>query len=136
MKHNENSRFYKADDGKMIFRKSDGKIMGDGICLGDNDSIDNYEEREVIEEVREQFFNEIGMKDPKKEAAERREQMRKEAEERHKQLKKQAEERRGLFKKQLAVKKSQQEAEVLKSSTKAAAPKKTKAKKSKKKAGE
>ena len=66
MKHNENSRLYEADDGKMFVRKSDGKTMGDGVCLGDSDDISNYEEREFTEEQRAQFFAEIGMEDPKK----------------------------------------------------------------------
>ena len=52
MKHNENSRLYEADDGKMLVRTSDGKVIGDGICLGDNDDIGNYEEREFTEEQR------------------------------------------------------------------------------------
>ena len=66
MKHKENSRMYEADDGKMIVRKSDGKVIGDGICLGDNDDISNYEEREFDDEQRAQFFKDIGMEDPKK----------------------------------------------------------------------
>lgn len=66
MKHRENSRIYEADDGKMLARKSDGKIIGDGICLGDSDDISNYEEREFTEEQRAQFFKDVGMEDPKK----------------------------------------------------------------------
>lgn len=66
MKHNENSRMYKADNGKMLVRVSDGKIIGDGICLGDNDNISNYKEREFTEEQRAQFFKDIGVEDPKK----------------------------------------------------------------------
>lgn len=66
MKHNENTRLYEADDGKMLVRKFDGKVVGDGICLGDSDDISNYEEREFTEEQRAQFFKNIGMKDPKK----------------------------------------------------------------------
>ena len=66
MKHSENSRMYEADDGKMLVRKSDGKVIGDGICLGDNDDIGNYEEREFNDEQRAQFFKDIGMEDPKK----------------------------------------------------------------------
>lgn len=66
MKHNENSRMYEADDGKMLVRVSDGKVIGDGICLGDNDDISNYEEHEFTEEQRVQFFKDIGMEDPKK----------------------------------------------------------------------
>ena len=66
MKHKENSRMYKADDGKMLVKVSDGKVIGDGICLGDNDDISNYEEREFTEEERAQFFKDIGREDPKK----------------------------------------------------------------------
>lgn len=44
-------RLYKADDGKLIVRKADGFIMGDGICLGTHDSIENYEEREYDAET-------------------------------------------------------------------------------------
>lgn len=66
MKHNENSRMYEADDSKMLVRISDGKVIGDGICLGDNDDISNYEEREFNDEQRAQFFKDIGMEDPKK----------------------------------------------------------------------
>ena len=68
MKHNEESRLYEADEGKMFVRTADDKIIGDGICLGDNDNISNYEEREFTDEQREQFFKDIGMKDPKKRA--------------------------------------------------------------------
>ena len=66
MKHRENSRTYEADDGKMLVRVSDGKVIGDGICLGDNDDISNYEERASTDEQRAQFFKDIGMEDPKK----------------------------------------------------------------------
>ena len=66
MKHNENSRMYEADDGKMLVRKSDSKVIGDGICLGESDDISNYEEREFTEEQRAQFFKDIGMEDSKK----------------------------------------------------------------------
>lgn len=65
MNHKENSRMYKADDGRLIVRKSDGKVMGDGVYLGRNDSIDNYEEREFTEEERAAFWKSIGRTDPK-----------------------------------------------------------------------
>lgn len=71
MKHIEGSRLYKADDGKFIVRLSDEKIMGDGIDLGENDSIENYQEVEYTEESRKEFFESIGMCDPKKRMAER-----------------------------------------------------------------
>lgn len=41
---------YKADEGKFIYRKSDDFLFGEGICLGEGDSIDNYYEREYTEE--------------------------------------------------------------------------------------
>lgn len=66
MKHRDNTRFYEADIGKMIVRKSDSVVMGDGICLGDSDDISNYEEREFTDEQRAAFFKGIGMEDPKK----------------------------------------------------------------------
>ena len=44
MKHEENTSIYEADDGKMLVRISDGKIMGDGVDLGVNDTIENYED--------------------------------------------------------------------------------------------
>lgn len=80
MKHREISRTYEADDGKMLVRVSDGKVIGDGICLGDNDDIGNYEEREFTEEQRAQFFKDIGVEDPKK----RREKVQKQQREKRK----------------------------------------------------
>ena len=66
MKHEEGTNLYLADDGTMFVRKSDGKVMGDGIDLGEADSIDNYEEREFTAEDRATFWESIGMPDPKK----------------------------------------------------------------------
>ena len=40
----ETERLYLCDEGKVFIRKADGFIMGDGIDLGDEDTIDNYEE--------------------------------------------------------------------------------------------
>lgn len=40
----ENNRLYLCDEGKVFRRISDGFIMGDGIDLGDDDTIENYEE--------------------------------------------------------------------------------------------
>lgn len=50
MKHEENSRTYHAEEGKTIRRKSDNFNMGTGICLGTQDSIDNYYEDDMTEE--------------------------------------------------------------------------------------
>ena len=45
----ENNRQYIADEGKVLVRKNDGFIMGTGLDLGINDSIDNYEEQDMPE---------------------------------------------------------------------------------------
>lgn len=55
MTHEENSNIYRADEGRLFVRKSDGFVMGDGIDLGVADSIDNYEEREFTPEEIEAF---------------------------------------------------------------------------------
>jgi hypothetical protein len=57
----QEGRIYTADKGNFIVRKRDGFIMGDGICLGTQDTIDNYEEREFTKEEIEEFFRSIGM---------------------------------------------------------------------------
>ena len=66
MIHINGTSFYEADDGKMLVKKSDGSIMGDGIDLGINDTIENYEERAFTDEERAAFWESIGMDDPKK----------------------------------------------------------------------
>ena len=66
MIHINGTSFYEADDGKMLVRKSDGSIMGDGIDLGISDTIENYEERDFTDEERSAFWESIGMDDPKK----------------------------------------------------------------------
>lgn len=38
------NKLYYCDEGKVFQRKDDGFIMGNGLDLGDNDIIDNYEE--------------------------------------------------------------------------------------------
>lgn len=43
---------YFSDKGKVFSRKSDGLIMGYGIGLGKNDSIDNYIEIDCPEELK------------------------------------------------------------------------------------
>lgn len=42
-----------ADENKTIIRKVDGFDMGESIYLGEEDSIDNYEEREVEQPINE-----------------------------------------------------------------------------------
>ena len=51
---------YQADNGKFIVRKSDSFIMGEAICLGDADIIDNYTEVEYTEESYKEFYESIG----------------------------------------------------------------------------
>ena len=40
----ENNRQYYCDPGKLFMEKATGLIMGDGIDLGIDDSIENYKE--------------------------------------------------------------------------------------------
>ena len=47
-----NDRQYLSDEGKVFIHKETTEIMGWGICLGDNDSIDNYDEVECPEEYK------------------------------------------------------------------------------------
>lgn len=54
MKHD--GRRYYAEDGNFIFRKADDFLMGDVICMGSEDSIDNYYERPYTEEEYQQFY--------------------------------------------------------------------------------
>lgn len=65
MVYDEKNKIYTADDGKMFIRKSDGKIFGDHVQLGQRSSIANYEEREFTEEDRAAFWESISMDDPK-----------------------------------------------------------------------
>lgn len=66
MKHEENTSLYTADDGNFIVRIADGQILGDSLYLGESDDISNYKEEPYTEESRAQFFESIGMEDPKK----------------------------------------------------------------------
>lgn len=66
MTHKEGTNFYTADEGKMLVRKSDGQVMGDGVDLGVDDSIGNYEERLFTDAERAAFWASIGRDDPKK----------------------------------------------------------------------
>ena len=54
MKTTDN-RHYKAAEGCLIVRKSDGAIMGDSIDLGSADSIENYEESEFPQEIIDEY---------------------------------------------------------------------------------
>ena len=51
MKTTDN-RNYLSDEGKVFINKETKGIMGWGICLGDNDSIDNYDEIDCPEEYK------------------------------------------------------------------------------------
>lgn len=46
------NRDYLSDEGKVFQNKETNEIMGWGICLGDNDSIDNYIEIDCPEEYK------------------------------------------------------------------------------------
>ena len=46
------NKHYIAEEGKTFIRKADGFDMGEDIWLGEFDTIDNYEEREV-EQINE-----------------------------------------------------------------------------------
>ena len=61
----DNIRFY-ADEGNFIIRKEDGFIMGENICLGDADSITNYEEEPYTEESYAKFYTDLGLPVPEK----------------------------------------------------------------------
>lgn len=47
-----NERHYLSDDGKLFINKETQEIFGWGICLGDNDSIENYEEVDCPEQYK------------------------------------------------------------------------------------
>ena len=60
------NRNYLSDDGKVFQNKETNEIMGWGICLGDNDSIDNYIEIDCPEEYKgNQDFDNIIEKETK-----------------------------------------------------------------------
>lgn len=57
-------RNYYAEKGNFIVRKADGFIMGEDICLGSADSIENYKEEPYTEESYRAFYESIGMEVP------------------------------------------------------------------------
>ena len=57
---------YYAAEGSLIVRTSDGKIMGDAICLAESDSIDNYAEQKFSEEEINDFWDSLGIPRPVK----------------------------------------------------------------------
>lgn len=74
MKHIENSNNYTAEEGCFIIRKKDHFIMGEGICLGSEDSIDNYEDEPYTDESYEAFYKSIGLNPPKSHKVEHKEE--------------------------------------------------------------
>lgn len=59
-------RQYLSDDGKVFQNKFSNDILGWGICLGNNDSIDNYIEIDCPEEYKgNQDFDNIIEKETK-----------------------------------------------------------------------
>lgn len=69
----EGIRYY-AEEGKLIVRKADDFIMGDAICLGEYDSIDNYVEQDFTEEEIKAFFESLDLPYNKKEVVENNEE--------------------------------------------------------------
>ena len=61
---------YQADNGKFIVRKSDSFIMGEAICPGDVDTVDNYTEVEYTEESYKEFYESIGQPIPEEKEVE------------------------------------------------------------------
>lgn len=47
-------RNYQAEEGKVLVCKSTGQRIGTGVCLGENDFIENYEESLMTEEEIQQ----------------------------------------------------------------------------------
>lgn len=71
MKHEDNSYMYYADYYKTFIRKADNFVMGTGLCMGEADSIDNYEEVDLTEDNDiEGILKKEQEKESKKRAAE------------------------------------------------------------------
>jgi len=60
MQHEENSNIYVAEDGNFIIRTEDAFIMGEDICLGSADSIDNYSEEAYTKQSYLEFYVSCG----------------------------------------------------------------------------
>ena len=52
---------YKADEGCFIVRNEDNYIMGEDICLGSADSIENYHDEKYNDEGYKAFYEGIGI---------------------------------------------------------------------------
>ena len=57
---------YQAEEGNFIVRKLDNFIMGESIDLGSADSIENYEEQAYTEESYNEFYESLGLQNPKR----------------------------------------------------------------------
>ena len=55
----EDNMYYAEDEKGLIVRKEDQFIMGPIICLGETDSIENYEEKSFSDEEIEAFYKSI-----------------------------------------------------------------------------
>lgn len=63
MKHTENTNIYTAEDGKFIVRAEDHFIMGEDICLGSADAIENYGEEPYTKQSYLDFYSSCGMRE-------------------------------------------------------------------------
>lgn len=61
-----NDREYLTDEGRVFIHKETKDIMGWGICLGVNDSIDNYDEAECPEEYKGNKYYDNTVKEEEK----------------------------------------------------------------------
>lgn len=52
----QEGNLYYAHEGNLIVRKRDGFVMGDCICLGSADHIENYAEEAFSEEDLRAFY--------------------------------------------------------------------------------
>ena len=53
-----------AKYGYVFIRKADERLMGHGICLAKNDTIENYEQRECTAEEMAIFYPEKQVRKP------------------------------------------------------------------------
>lgn len=55
---------YRAEQGNFIVKIADNFIMGEEICLGSVDNIDNYKEEPYTEETYKAFYEGLGIEVP------------------------------------------------------------------------
>lgn len=60
MTHIENTDNWVANEGCFIIRKADGFTMGEDICLGSSDNIENYEDKPYTQEEYDAFYEKYG----------------------------------------------------------------------------